>query len=63
MNTEDKNQESTEKISEAQRQKQNQDFENIPAASENQNPPDIDKSDIEKSSETNEEGKMENEEK
>lgn len=58
----DKNKEQ-EKISEAERQKQNQDFENIPAASENQSPPDIDKKDIKKSSETHEDGKMDNTEK
>ena len=58
----DKNREQ-EKISEAERQKQNQDFENIPAASENQSPPDIDKKDIKKSSETHEDGKMDNTEK
>ena len=52
-----------EKISGAERQKQNQDFENIPAASENQSPPDIEKKDIKKSSETHEDGKMDNTEK
>ena len=58
----DKNKEQ-EIISEAERQKQNQDFENIPAASENQSPPDLDKKDIKKSSETHEDGKMDNTEK
>lgn len=52
-----------EKISDAERQKQNQDFENIPAASENQSPPDIDKKDIKRSSETEDDGKMDNTEK
>ena len=52
-----------EKISDAERQKQNQDFENIPAASEKQSPPDIDKKDIKRSSETHEDGKMDNTEK
>ena len=62
MSNNDKNSEQKEKISEAERQKQNQDFENIPAASEKQNPPDIDKKDIKQSSELNDEGEMDNEE-
>ena len=61
---EDKNKpEDKEQISDAERQKQNQDFENLPAASENQSPPDISKKDIKKSSETHEDGKMDNTEK
>lgn len=63
MNSNDKKADSKEKISEAERQKQNQDFENMPAASEKQNPPAIDKKDIEKSSELNEDGKTDNTEK
>ena len=63
MNSNDKKPDSKEKISEAERQKQNQDFENMPASSEKQNPPAIDKKDIEKSSELNEDGKTDNTEK
>lgn len=60
MDSKDKKTKNEEKISEAERQKQNQDFENLPAASEKQNPPAIDKKDINKSSEINKEGKMDN---
>ena len=44
----------------AETKKQNQVFPNIPAAAEKQNPPDIDKKDIEKSSKINKEGKTDN---
>lgn len=43
----------------AETQKQNQDFQNILAASKNTNPPDIDKEDIQKSSK-NKTGKTDN---
>ncbi|MDW9379342.1 hypothetical protein [Chryseobacterium sp. JV558] len=43
----------------AETKKQNQDFQNIPAASEKTNPPDIDKKDIQKSSKAKS-GKMDN---
>ena len=38
--------------------KQNQDFQNIPAASKKTNPPDIDKEDVQKSSKTNQEKRI-----
>ncbi|MCD9615814.1 MULTISPECIES: hypothetical protein [Chryseobacterium] len=43
----------------AETKKQNQDFQNIPAASKKTNPPDIDKEDIQKSSK-NKSGKTDN---
>ncbi|WKN29431.1 hypothetical protein MUB42_03245 [Apilactobacillus kunkeei] len=43
----------------AETQKQNQDFQNIPAASKKTNPPDIDKEDVQKSSK-NKSGKTDN---
>ncbi|QBJ85307.1 hypothetical protein DDI74_03105 [Chryseobacterium gleum] len=43
----------------AETKKQNQDFQNIPAASKKTNPPDIDKEDIRKSSK-NKSGKTDN---
>ncbi|MDR4954192.1 hypothetical protein REB14_18590 [Chryseobacterium sp. ES2] len=43
----------------AETQKQNQDFPNIPAASQKTNPPDIDKEDVQKSSK-NKSGKTDN---
>lgn len=55
-----KKKETPEKISEAERKKQNQDFPNIPAASEKQSPPDIKKNDIKKLSAENETGKTDN---
>ena len=63
MNEDKSKSEKKERISDAERQKQNQDFENIPASSENQSPPDIDKKDIKKSSDANNDGKMDNTEK
>lgn len=53
----------TEQTNKAEVKQQNQDFQNIPAASENQNPPDISKNDIKKTSKLNETGKMDNTEK
>lgn len=35
----------------AETKKQNEDFQNIPASSKKQNPPDVDKEDVKKSSE------------
>lgn len=43
----------------AETKKQNQDFQNIPAASKKTNPPDIDKEDIQKASK-NKSGKTDN---
>ncbi|WP_426478549.1 hypothetical protein ACP3T3_03540 [Chryseobacterium sp. CBSDS_008] len=43
----------------AETQKQNQDFQDIPAASKKTNPPDIDKEDVQKSSK-NKSGKTDN---
>ncbi|UZT98364.1 hypothetical protein ODZ84_02005 [Chryseobacterium fluminis] len=53
-NEKDKNKESANS---AETKKQNQDFQNIPASSDKTNPPDIDKEDVEKSSENNKSGK------
>lgn len=52
--------EKPEKISEAERKKQFQDFPNLPAASEKKSPPDIKKKDILKSSKLTETGKTDN---
>ncbi|KFF02174.1 hypothetical protein [Chryseobacterium luteum] len=48
-----------ESANSAETKKQNQDFQNIPASSENSNPPDIDKEDVQKSSK-NKSGKTDN---
>lgn len=53
----------TENNNSAENKKQNEDFRGIPAASDKQNPPDIDKSDVEKSSKINKDGKTDNTEK
>ncbi|MBV6880748.1 hypothetical protein NG800_010245 [Epilithonimonas ginsengisoli] len=53
----DKKQESNNS---SEQKKQTEDFKNIPAASDKQNPPDIDKKDIDKSSEVNKDGKTDN---
>jgi len=53
----------TENSNSAENQKQNEDFKNIPAASDKKNPPDIDKQDIEKGSKINKDGKTDNTEK
>ncbi|SHK40057.1 hypothetical protein [Epilithonimonas mollis] len=50
----------TENSNSAENKKQNEDFKNIPAASDKKNPPDIDKKDIDKSSQINKDGKTEN---
>ncbi|TDX86050.1 hypothetical protein [Epilithonimonas xixisoli] len=47
----------------AEQKKQTEDFKNIPAASDKKNPPDIDKKDIDKSSNVNKDGKTDNTEK
>jgi len=44
----------------AENKKQNEDFKNIPAASDKKNPPDIDKEDVKESSDVNEDGKTDN---
>ncbi|WP_379969000.1 hypothetical protein [Epilithonimonas sp. UC225_85] len=56
----DKKQENTNS---SEQKKQTQDFRDIPAASDKKNPPDIEKKDIEKSSEVNKDGKTDNIEK
>lgn len=56
----DKKQESTNA---SEQKKQTEDFRDIPASSDKQNPPDIDKEDVEKSSEVNKDGKTDNTEK
>ncbi|MCS3529051.1 hypothetical protein [Chryseobacterium sp. JUb7] len=53
----DKNKESANS---AETKKQNQDFQNIPASSKKTNPPDIDKEDVQKSSQNNKSGKTDN---
>ncbi|MBF5026299.1 hypothetical protein [Planobacterium oryzisoli] len=49
-----------EHTNESERKKQNQDFPNIPPASENQSPPDITKEDVSDSSDTADSGKTDN---
>lgn len=49
-----------EKSNAAEHKAQTEDFKNIPAASGKQNPPDIDKNDIAKSSKINKDGKTDN---
>ncbi|MEA1849304.1 MULTISPECIES: hypothetical protein [Chryseobacterium] len=44
----------------AETKKQNEDFQNIPAASKKTNPSDVDKEDVQKSSKNNESGKTDN---
>lgn len=61
--TDNNKKEQPETTSEAQNQKQTQDFPNIPAAGDNQNPPDIDKKDIENSEKINSDYQTDNEEK
>ncbi len=56
----DKKQESNNS---SEQKKQTEDFQNIPAAADKKNPPDIEKKDIEKSSEVNKDGKTDNTEK
>lgn len=53
----DKKQESNNS---SEQKKQTEDFRDLPAASDKQNPPDIDKKDIDKSSEVNKDGKTDN---
>lgn len=48
-----------ESANSAEIKKQNEDFQNIPASSEKQNPSDVDKKDVKKSSE-NKSGKTDN---
>lgn len=50
----------TENNNSAENKKQNEDFKNIPAASDKKNPPDIEKRDIDKSSKVNNDGKTDN---
>lgn len=53
-------QQASETANNAQVKKQTQDFPNMPASSEKQTPPDIQKGDIEQSSELNDSGKTDN---
>ena len=50
----------TENSNSSENQKQTEDFKNIPAASDKESPPDIDKKDIDKSSKVNKDGKTDN---
>ena len=50
----------TENNNSAENKKQNEDFKNIPAASDKKNPPDIEKKDIDKNSKVNNDGKTDN---
>ncbi|MCI3936191.1 hypothetical protein MQX03_03215 [Chryseobacterium aahli] len=58
MNSNDDNKKK-ESANSAETKKQNEDFQNIPASSKKQNPPDVDKEDVKKSSE-NKSGKTDN---
>lgn len=58
--TPDKKQESNNS---SEQKKQTEDFRDMPASSEKQNPPDIEKKDVEKSSKINKDGKTDNIEK
>lgn len=58
MHSEDKDK-PKESANSAETKKQNEDFQNIPASSKKQNPPDVDKEDVKKSSE-NKSGKTDN---
>lgn len=59
----DKEKQPTEHVNKAEIKNQNQDFQNIPAATEQQNPPDITKEDVKKTSELVDTGKTDNTEK
>ncbi|GEM_PF-2890948 len=50
-------------ISSAETKKQNQDYRQLPSASEQSMPPDIEKKDVEKASELNKDGETDNTEK
>ena len=52
-----------ENANSSEQKKQTEDFKDIPASSGKNNPPDIDKKDIEKGSEVNKDGKTDNTEK
>lgn len=58
--SEKENSKKQESANSAETKKENQDFRGIPAASEKTNPPNIDKKDIEKSSENHKSGKTDN---
>jgi hypothetical protein len=58
--SEKENSKKQESANSAETKKENQDFRGIPAASEKTNPPNIDKEDIEKSSENHKSGKTDN---
>ncbi|QQQ28757.1 hypothetical protein [Chryseobacterium indoltheticum] len=49
-----------ESANSAETKKQNEDFRDIPASSEKQNPSDVDKEDVQKSSKNNQSGKTDN---
>lgn len=58
--SEKENSKKQESANSAETKKENQDFRGIPAASEKTNPPNIEKEDIEKSSENHKSGKTDN---
>jgi hypothetical protein len=58
--SEKENSKKQESANSAETKKENQDFRGIPAASEKTDPPNIDKEDIEKSSENHKSGKTDN---
>lgn len=60
MNTQDEDKKGKEPANKAETKKQNEDFQNIPASSEKTNPSDVDKEDVQKSSENNDSGKTDN---
>ncbi|KQT18055.1 hypothetical protein ASG31_04785 [Chryseobacterium sp. Leaf404] len=55
----DENHKKKESANSAETTKQNEDFRDIPASSDKQNPPDVDKEDVQKSSK-NKSGKTDN---
>ncbi|MDQ8140703.1 hypothetical protein [Chryseobacterium sp. CFS15] len=59
MDSKDDNKEK-ESANSAETKKQNEDFRDIPASSEKQNPSDVDKEDVQKSSKNNQSGKTDN---
>ncbi|MFY1046259.1 hypothetical protein [Chryseobacterium sp. GP-SGM7] len=58
MNSKDDNKKK-DSANSAETKKQNEDFRDIPSSSEKQNPPDVDKEDVQKSS-SNKSGKTDN---
>jgi hypothetical protein len=60
MEPQEKENKKQESANSAETKKQNQDFPNIPASSKKTNPSDVDKEDVQKSSNNNKSGKMDN---